>query len=584
MFSTYKSEVHVFKNLINASGANKSKLASSLVLMAISYIFQGLAYSLFFPIFKNILADEIAHTINLMWIVAIFFLVSTVFAWIANNYDYNGYAVEAQYQLRKKLGMQLRSIPMQILSGRRSGDLAEVISGNVEEVTLFVFTVCSAMMMGIIIPFTVGIVTLFIDWKLAIALLLIFPAIIPLYRWRKPSYDRGMHYMNDVNNELSTECIEFIQGLPVLKASKGIDKTVERLGEAIKKVWDVQAYGHGKGGRPNLIITTAVELGILILLGISILFVINGSSETMTVIVLMIIVIRFNEIISLLVPMTMFFSLMEAGVKKMNSLLCIKPLSQPGKSIIIKSFDICFKNLYFQYDHSGKDALTNINLHIPEKSIVAFVGASGSGKTTLTRMVLRYADPTKGMLSIGGEDIRSFKTEDLMSKISVVFQDVYLFDDSIMQNIMMGNPKASREEVIDAAKRAQCHDFIMQLPRGYETKLGEMGNSFSGGEKQRISIARALLKNTPIVILDEPTSSLDSLSELAIQKAIDELVKDKIVIVIAHRLSTIIGADKICVMDEGNLIEQGTHKELMNREGKYFRLWHASQGAAGESL
>ncbi|WP_236636784.1 ABC transporter ATP-binding protein [Sinomicrobium soli] len=578
--STNKSDIQVFKDLINAAGAHKSKLRSSLLLMAVSYVFQGLAYAVFYPVFKSIIAKEYEHTMELMWFVAAFFIISTLFSWIANNYDFNGHASEAQYRMRKNLGMQLRRIPMQFLSRRRSGDLAEIISANVEEVTLFVFTVCSVMMMGIVIPVTVGIATLFVDWKLGLAILIIFPAIIPFYRWRKPAFDRGMQYLNDVNNELSTECIEYIQGLPVLKASEGVEKTVEKLGKTVDKVHQVQAYGHGKGGRPNLIITTAVEIGILVILALGILFVVGGSSESIYVIVMMIIVIRFTEVISILVPMTMFFSLMEAGVKKMNALFSVKPLSQPETSAKTESFDIRFEKLSFQYEDSGEYALKNINLHIPEKSIVAFVGPSGSGKTTLTRMVLRYADPTEGSVYIGGQDIRYFKTEDLMDKISVVFQDVYLFDDTIEQNIKMGKPDATPEQVIDAAKRAQCHDFITQLPKGYETKLGEMGNSFSGGEKQRISIARALLKDTPVVILDEPTSSLDSLSELAIQKAIDELVRDKVVLVIAHRLSTIIGANKICVLQESELIEEGTHEELMQQEGKYFQLWQAEEKLA----
>lgn len=578
--SSNKSEIQVFRDLINAAGANKSKLKSSLLLMVGSYIFQGLAYALFYPIFKSIIEGKYSQTIELLWYVIGFFILSTILSWIANNYDFNGHAAEAQCQIRKDLGAQLRRIPMQLLSRRRSGDLAEIISANVEEVTLFVFTICSIMLMGIIIPVTVGIATLFIDWKLGLAILIIFPVIIPFYRWRKPSFDRGMQYLNDVNNELSSECIEYIQGLPVLKASKGIEKTVEKLGKTIDKVHQVQAYGHGKGGRPNLIITTAVEIGILLILAVAIIFVINGSTEAIYAIVMMIIVIRFTEVISILVPMTMFFSLMEAGVKKINTLMAISPLEEPEISSQTSKFDIRFENIYFKYQRSENNALTNINLQIPEKSIVAFVGPSGSGKTTLTRMLLRYADPEHGTVYIGGKNIQSFKTDYLMSKISVVFQDVYLFDDTIEQNIKMGKQNATHQEVIAAAKRAQCHDFICQLPNGYQTKVGEMGNSFSGGEKQRISIARSLLKNTPIVILDEPTASLDSLSELAIQKAIDELVKDKVVLVIAHRLSTIIGADKICVLEDGKLIEQGTHHELLSKKEKYYSLWQAENKLA----
>ncbi|MGL4583205.1 MAG: ABC transporter ATP-binding protein, partial [Flavobacterium sp.] len=241
------------------------------------------------------------------------------------------------------------------------------------------------------------------------------------------------------------------------------------------------------------------------------------------------------------------------------------------------TYGIEFKEVDFYYEDAKDKTLSNINLSIAPKSIVALVGPSGSGKTTLARMIMRYADCQQGSISIGGVDITSLTQNDLLSMISVVFQEVYLFDDTIGNNIRMAQPTATQEEIIDAAKRAQCHDFIRQLPKGYDTPIGDMGNTLSGGERQRISIARALLKNAPIVILDEPTSSLDSLSELAVQRAIDELVKEKIVIIIAHRLSTVRGADKICVLEQGCIVEEGTHETLMHKQGKYCDLWEAEK-------
>lgn len=568
-------DIKLFAETINVAGPLKKKLKKSLFLIGLSSVVQGLAYTCFFPLF--IALGQKDFNLAAQWVIValVLVIISSIFRWIGQNYDYDGHSSQAQYQLRKKLGNKFREIPLEILHQKRSGQWGAIISTNVDEATLFILTIASLMIYGIITPLTVSIATLFFDWKIALVMMVIFPSIIPFYRWRKPAFDRGMKYMNDVHAELNSESIEYIQGLGILKATNGANKIVERLNKSIDKVEQVQAYGHGKGARPNLIIASVLETAILLTLGIGISLVLFGNSDAMIMIAMMIIVIRFSELISSFVPMTMFFSLIEDGIKKMKEMFDIEKLPEPKESIINPKNNIEFKNVSFKYHQTEKLVLDNINLIIPEKKIVAFVGASGSGKTTMTRMLMRYADVTSGKLLIGGQDIQSYKTKDLLDKISVVFQDVYLFDDTIEQNIRMAKPIATKEEIIAVAKRAQCHDFIMNLPKAYETHLGEMGNSLSGGEKQRISIARALLKDTPIVILDEPTSSLDSLSELAIQKAIDELVKEKIVLVIAHRLSTIIGADMICVMENGKIIEQGKHQELLNNQGKYSKLWLA---------
>ena len=250
-----------------------------------------------------------------------------------------------------------------------------------------------------------------------------------------------------------------------------------------------------------------------------------------------------------------------------------------GEGEAPKDHDIIFENVTFGY---GEDVvLHNVNASFPKGTMTAIVGPSGSGKSTMLRLIARFYDPQSGVVRFGGVDEKTVDPEKLMSKISVVFQDVYLFQDTIGNNIRYGRENATQEEIEAAAKLAHCHDFIMALPDGYDTMVGEGGSTLSGGEKQRISIARAILKDAPVLLLDEATSSLDPENEVEVQQAIEELVKDRTVVMIAHKLKTIAGADQIIVLDQGEVKEVGTHKELMDNHGLYRHLWDIQQTTAG---
>jgi ATP-binding cassette subfamily B protein len=256
--------------------------------------------------------------------------------------------------------------------------------------------------------------------------------------------------------------------------------------------------------------------------------------------------------------------------------MAIKPMTGDTEKRIT-STEICFENVSFQYNEDGENAINNLSLTIAEDGVTALVGPSGSGKSTISKLIARFWDVNEGRITIGGVNVKTLDPEHLMSYMAFVFQDVILFNDTIYNNIRIGNMDATPEQIMAAAKVACCDEFTQKLPNGYDTVLGENGATLSGGERQRISIARALLKNAPIVLLDEATASLDPENESLIQQAVSALIKDKTVIVIAHRLRTVMQADKIVVLSDGKLVEEGTGEELLAKNGLFARLHRIQQ-------
>ena len=263
------------------------------------------------------------------------------------------------------------------------------------------------------------------------------------------------------------------------------------------------------------------------------------------------------------------------AVEKANAILEIEPMDTEGDDIEPKNFDIELKNVEFSYDK--RKIIDKVSLYIKEGTTTAIVGPSGGGKTTLCRLMARFWDVNEGSVELGGRDVRQYSMDSLMKNFSFVFQNVYLFEDTVANNIKFGNPLATKEEVIEVAKKACCHDFIMKLDKGYDTVIGEGGASLSGGEKQRLSIARAMMKSAPIIILDEATANVDPENEKELMQAIEELTRKKTVIMIAHRLKTVRNADKIVVIDEGRIVQEGKHEELIKTDGIYNKFVNARE-------
>lgn len=569
-----------YRRLLRSAGSQAGRLRASLCLLLLAAVCQGLSLACIVPLFVHLTRGD-PWRAALAWLAAFTLLAAAaiVLRWRAQGFDYRGHMARATHELRVLLGEQLRRMPLEALQAHRTGGIAAKLLGGVDEQMNYALTVINLILGAIVTPAAAAVALLAWDWRLGVALMLVFPAIVPLYRWRRPALDRGHAATGRANETLNAELLEYMQGLPVCLATGRAGAANERLRAGFEQLEQLQREHHRRGAKPSLMVAAIVESGMLAILGCGMLWVTQGSLAPAALGAVLVLVARFAEPLATFVNFTTVLALIEAALARIEELRAVAPLPQwPAQGGLAGPADIRIENLEFRYAGGTAAALRDIDLDLPARGLTALVGPSGSGKTTLTRLLMRHADPQRGAIRIGGVDIRSLPPADLNRLISTVFQDVHLFDDSVIGNIGMARPEAGEAEVRAAARAAHCLDFIERLPQGWQTRLGEAGGKLSGGERQRLSIARAILKDAPIVILDEPTAALDTESELAVQAAIDTLVAERSVIVIAHRLSTIVAADRILVFEDGRITQRGTHAELLAQPGRYRRMWQAQQG------
>ena len=575
----FTSVFNIYKLTMELAGERAGSFKKSLVYFSVAFVLQGLAFGLFYPLLTRLFTGSVVMMDVLPYIglMVVFCAISSAAKWKGYDFDYTGNIVDITHDLRTKLGACLRRMPLEKLSDYKTGELNAIFSSNVDDSVLHMGSVAAMLLELVIVPVTITAVTFFVDWRLAVLMLLLFPLSIPICRWmRRLALDEKTE-LALANAALESGFIEYIQGLPVLRAVNKTGINAQNLQGSIKYVRSVQKKGLYKQQFPFVLMGVLMEAIFLIILLVGAWFVGGNTLALVTLGAGIVIVARLTEPLSLFLGVVTLFDLMDSSFKRIKSILETEPLKTDKTAETPKNFDIAFSHVDFTYAGQDMKAINDISFYIPNRTMTAIVGHSGCGKTTLTRLMMRYADVQKGDIKIGGVNIKNMDPDDLMKYISVVFQDVYLFDDTILSNIRMANPNATDTEVEAAANAAHCHEFISRLPDGYDTKVGDIGGSLSGGERQRISIARAILKDAPIVILDEPTAALDTESEVAVQNAIDKLVEDKTVIVIAHRLSTIAGADHILVVENGTVIESGKHGELVAKKGKYYNMWAAQQ-------
>jgi ATP-binding cassette subfamily B protein len=513
-----------------------------------------------------------------------FMLVLILFVqWILNKKAYLSFLQldsKIQGRLRLYLSDYLRRLPLGFFTSRDVGYIDALFTTTIDfmmtrmAVTLFISS-CVA-------PSIIFIFTLFIDWRMALIMACSVPVAVIFLSRAIRGFNRAYVIMREEMMKLNARMVEYIQGIQVIRAFNLSGDRFEQFRSSVDK-YRKACIKTSTGFTPHTIVFSSIlEIGfaLIILIGPILLEITVLSFENFLMFLLL--GTSFYAPILAMGELQVFRRVIGNGVSNINEFLRTEILPEPKTSKQPQGFDIKLKEVDFRYQ--DEIVLKGASLEIPERSMVALVGQSGSGKTTITNLIARFWDVDKGSVQVGGNDVREMSSDALLSQISMVFQDVYLFNDTVMNNIRFGNPAASDEQVMAAARLAQADEFIQEMSDGYNSLVGEGGSTLSGGEKQRISIARAILKDAPIILLDEATASIDPENERLIQKAFNALVKDKTIVIIAHRLSSVQTADIIFVLDKNTIIEKGTHQELLDNKGQYYQFWQERQKARSWKL
>ena len=477
-------------------------------------------------------------------------------------------------QIRERMIIKLKKFSLGFYTNERLGEINTILHKDVDNMSLVVGHMWSRMFGDFLIGAVVFVGLASIDFKLSIIMAVSVPiALIFLYLTIKQS-EKIENQNNSALLDMVSLFVEYVRGIPVLKSFSNNKSLDNELMNKTKKFGETSKVASRFKAKQLSIFGFLLDIGYLVLLIAGAILVIKGSLDVLHFIIFAVISKEFYKPFASMEQHYMYYVSAVDSYERLSRILYADVIPDKVNGIVPKDNDIAFENIDFSYE-KDEFKMEKLSFSIAEKRMTALVGESGSGKTTITNLLLRFYDVHKGKITLGGTDIRDIPYDELLDRISIVMQNVQLFDNTIEENIRVGKKGATKEEIIEAAKKARIHDFIMSLPKGYETDIGENGGILSGGQRQRISIARAFLKNAPILILDEMTSNVDPVNESLIQDAITELAKNRTVLVVAHHLKTIQKADQILVFQKGKLLEKGKHGELLAKNGYYTKLWKA---------
>ena len=546
-------------------------LASAMKIPAIMYILIGLLSG-------ESMGKYIGGSIAIMGIAIVIDIICKRFSTVLQTEG--GYNASAF--MRIKIAEQLRYLPMGYFNSNSIGEISSVTTNTMEMLGDIAARVVMLTTQGILETTMIVLMILIFDWRIgliaAAGVVLFFMINTVMQKAGKKDSEEKVR----CDTELINQIMEYIQGISEVKSYNLIGKQTKRLNAANEACVRANVKMELVYVPYHFLQGTVTKITGAVIVICSAAFYINGTMSAVYAIGMTIVAFMLYSSLECAGNYSSLLHVVSVCVDKANAILKLDTMDINGKEIKPQKYDIQLDHISFSYDK--RKIIDDVSLSIPEKTTTAIVGPSGGGKSTICNLIARFWDVDAGEVTLGGVNVKDYSMNSLMNNFSFVFQTVYLFADTIENNIKFGRQDATHEEVVAAAKKACCHDFIIQLPDGYNTVIGEGGATLSGGEKQRISIARAIMKDAPIVILDEATANVDPENEKDLMDAVDALTKEKTIIMIAHRLKTVRHADQIIVVDKGQIVQKGTHEQLMEQEGIYKRFVDARQQAVSWKL
>lgn len=571
----------IVRALWSMAGPLRAQLIRGLVWKFVQSMFLGMPFGIVVWVIRELDGDGLSD--GEAWVavggVAVALVGQVVFGYVAVRDSWLS-SYQWVSDLRLKTLDLVRRLPMGFHISRQRGDTTSALTSDMQAVEVFVSqglpTVAQALGLPVVVLVFLGVV----DPVMAVAAAVSIVVSIPVFVLSNRGMSRLSIRRQDRQAAVASRMLEHLQGIQVLKAFNRTADGQRELRLSIGAFRDISMHMVYVLAPLLVLFGSVVMLGTPITIAVGAYRYFGGELSTAALLTFLVLVLNVYKPLLQLISVMEQLRIADASLTRINRVTNARVQPEPAETTAPQSAEVSFHNVHFSYT-AGTPIINGVSFDVPARSMTAIVGPSGAGKTTLLQLVGRFWDVDFGVVRIGGVDVRDMTTDTLYEQLTVVFQDVYLFQGSIFDNIALARPDASRGEIEHAARLAQAHDFIAALPDGYDSLVGEGGTSLSGGERQRISIARAILKDAPVVLLDEATASIDPTNDKLIQRALAQLVADKTLIVVAHRLSTIQNADQILVITDGHVLERGSHADLLAGGGAYARLWAERERASG---